>query len=631
MGLLEEVAEVWKQKFGDAVDDVKGDITDKIEDIEDYFKDKYYDVKDVLDNVEGAIFDFLTGEMGKDDFTPSPTDYNNMSSTVPMPTIKTKSAVNNDTNYKTDPEFSINRANYNLNRTAGDQTYYSGSKPRNYDYNVSTIGIESTVADNMSSSMGNSDKVQFSDPVDRTSVNLGEPKPSRAKSERALKESIGTSSIKKTEDNIQELTMRTVAQDPQKLRELLKENYENIQNGLLYPLYTEKSNELQLSAAKYDYQIIPNDPRLPYVSNLEDKLVRARASLGLQVHGNNNIARTVKYYMYNRYKVPDTNLAFNKMITHTFFTRPDLNLLIYNGSSNPAPNTNVMGNSEMEMLYYKNPELFKLLTDSVRAGDTNNFNLLLSNQVSSIDFKDETLKTKDYGKSWNDHSISYGNEYDGRQGGEINVTFDELQDLSVLLLIKIWMTYIENVSTGAWSPSYNLFGTGVSNNISDSYVYTRTLDYAASIYVFKVAPDGDEVLYWTKYYGVFPTSSGASALNWEKADGLGGGGKVTITFKYSFKRDMSPISLIEFNTNARVDGDTKSEAGFNIFLNQSGRPYVGVPYIESYLTSPYMEQDKSNNFGRSKIRLKFSNKVPLSDDSLYRSSYSNKGKNNFSY
>ena len=77
--------------------------------------------------------------------------------------------------------------------------------------------------------------------------------------------------------------------------------------------------------------------------------------------------------------------------------------------------------------------------------------------------------------------------------------------------------------------------------------YSKTLDYGASVYVFKCGPDGEDVLYWSKYYGVFPTNTGASALSWNLSDSIGDAPKLNIKFKYSFKRDMSPISLFEFN------------------------------------------------------------------------------------
>ena len=91
------------------------------------------------------------------------------------------------------------------------------------------------------------------------------------------------------------------------------------------------------------------------------------------------------------------------------------------------------------------------------------------------------------------------------------------------------------------------------------------------------------------------------------------------------KRDMNPISLLEFNHNARVDKDdikkgwipayTKDQAG-------STNPFVGTPYIEFVLTNPSFTGNNTVYKGqRASLRLKFLNdeKKHREDDVLYRS------------
>lgn len=428
-------------------------------------------------------------------------------------------------------------------------------------------------------------------------------------------------------------TSSNIWSDNDKRNELLKENQTLIQNNYSYPYYIKSSNDM--APAEYDYQIIPGDPRYPTMVTLEDKLKEARASLGIHVHGNNDIARAVKYNMYNRFKVPDHNLAFNKMTTHVFFTRPDLNLLdCYNGSI-LGPVSQIKNHSDTSLLYKMNPYLFRLLTDFKRCGDNNNFNMLLSQQVTSFDIMDEELSTTEVGKSWNGNSMMYGDSYSGKSAGDFSCSFTELQDLSIIMLMKLWITYIANVSTGAWSPSYDLHGSfthGLQNmNYSiyqdDSYAYTRTLDYAASVYVFKCAPNGEDVLYWTKYFGVFPTSTGSSALSWDIGTGIGESPKLNIKFKYCYKRDMSPVSLVEFNALSGVNYFNRSaEASFNPNYGHSSRPFVGAPFVE--LAIPYdggtgALGKNADMFGkpRAQVKLKFLQTADarLSDDLLYRS------------
>lgn len=432
---------------------------------------------------------------------------------------------------------------------------------------------------------------------------------------------------------IQEAKFPTAWEDPLKQRQMLNEDYENIQNSAGFPAfpYNYKRSDIGL-AAKYDYRIIPGDPRYSGSQSLEDKLRDARASLGIHVHGNNNIARAVKYYMYNRFKSPDTNLLFNRATTHVFFTRPDLNLLLFNDTDGKCiANQQAINHSESSMIYRRYPELFKLLTDYRRCKDANNFNMLLSQQVSSFDIIDETLTTNDVGKSWNDHNMIYGNSCDGKKAGEFSCNFIEVSDFSVITLLKLWITYIDNVSNGTWSPSYNLLSTNPnakpSKKIDDSYVYTKTLDYAASAYVFKCDPTGDNILYWSKYYGIFPVNTGASALSWNNEDPIGSSPKLNIRFKYCFKRDLSPISLIEFNHNANMSLGTY-ENSYNEEYAGSSRPFVGCPFVELKLASPSMRPNGVNYESEvTSIKLKFKHTSDniLTDDLLYRTNMTGNG------
>lgn len=431
------------------------------------------------------------------------------------------------------------------------------------------------------------------------------------------KKVIGTGSIKVDSSAIEGSVISTSFQNPARRRQILNEDVENIVNPSGFPRKIESAKGL--IAAKYDYQIVPADPHFQKVMTLEDKLQQVRVAFGIPVHGSNTIARAMKYYMYNRFKTPDRNLAHNKSVTHVFFTRPDLNILVPGGST---ANEQTLNNSETAMVWRRYPELFKLLTDAGRCGDSNNFNMLLSNQVTSFDIQDETLTQNKAGKSWNEYEMVYGDAYSGRTAGEFTCNFLETSDYSIINMLKLWITYIDNVARGAWSPSYELTGEG-SEYIDYSHVFSKTLDYAASAYVFKCGPDGEDVLYWSKYYGIFPLNTGAGSLAWDNNNPIGDGPKLSIRFGYSMKRDMSPISLVEFNNIANVptSGPIVSEASFNTNLGHSSRPYVGAPFIEMKLGDFVMEKDTVNRTrNRTEIRLKFQKYAndDLTDDLVYR-------------
>lgn len=419
---------------------------------------------------------------------------------------------------------------------------------------------------------------------------------------------------------------------PGRRHELMKDDESLIQNNYGFPYKVsdarygagdddkKKSKLASPKCAKYDYRIILDDPDLKKPTkrdgsdkrSFEDRLADARSILGLPVHGDPGLAKYMKMYMYNRYKVPDTNLALTKTFTYVFFTRPDLNIM--DGPSNA--NWQSRNHTDSALIWKTHPEVFKLLTDFRRCGDLDNFNLLLSNNVLSFQLDDEKISTKKAGGSWAEHEVMYGDQYTGRTAGEFSCTFEETSNFDIMTMTKLWITYIDLVGRGAWSPYYFTKDGGITvknRKTSWCHVYDRALDYGASVYVFVCGPDGSDILYWSKYYGVFPTSTGSSALSWNKSDPVGNVSNLNISFAYSCKKDLSPISLLEFNnasnvTEATVDkGGIRWMPGYDDKYGASTRPYVGSPYIEIDLGSPIMnggDVDRGQS-KQTKLRLKF--------------------------
>lgn len=425
--------------------------------------------------------------------------------------------------------------------------------------------------------------------------------------------SIGTKSIK-IDASIAPEKYPVIWEDKDARRQLLSDDTPNHQNahGFPYKLIAARG----VNAAQYDYRIQIGDDRYPLMKKIEEGLTKARAVLGIPVHGQKSIARLMKYYLYNRFRVPDINLNLSRTFTYVFFTRPDLNLLYHRGGAVDQVNRH----TEAAMLWRRNPELFKLLTDFSRCeGDTNNFNLLLSNQVLSFETNEETLKTTETNRSWASYNIPYGFAFDGRTSSEFTCSFRETCDFDIHNLIKLWMIYIDNVSRGEWKPSYNLFRKNKSEpevaepfiqetsltgqHLALSHVYTKTLDYAASAYVFKCGEDGSNVLFWTKYYGIYPLSSGSREMSWTAEDGVAGPQRLSIRFAYAYKRDMSPITLLEFNKTANVVDKKDSEYEKAFDQGYCSRPFVGSPFLELHFQEPISENGHFST--NSSIRLKF--------------------------
>jgi len=383
----------------------------------------------------------------------------------------------------------------------------------------------------------------------------------------------------------------TQANDQKKVKLMLNDEPSVIQNIYGYPARDTSANYTDMIPARYDYRIDLRDHRYGLNVRLEDQLQEARAAFGLPVHGSNDMAKLMKYYLYNRFKVPDTNLAHNRSFTHVFFTRPDLNILTGN-PINPTITPQCANHTESAMLWLRNPLIFKMLVDNKRCGDSNNFNMPLSNAIQSISVEDERLSHNESTANWNEYAMQYGDAYDGRTAGTLTITFLDDKILTIMNMLKLWISYIDNVARGAWVPAYQLLTTQAGKpHESWSHVFTKTLDYAASIYLFRVGEDGSDIIYWSKYYGIFPLSTGSSAMSWDISQTVGESPKLNIPFRYSYKKDFSPVSLLEFNAASNAtnyglyNNQVSYEEQWNSRYNHSHRPYTGAPFVQISMPS----------------------------------------------
>ena len=84
--------------------------------------------------------------------------------------------------------------------------------------------------------------------------------------------------------------------------------------------------------------------------------------------------------------------------------------------------------------------------------------------------------------------------------------------------------------------------------------YDRALDYAATLFDIVTNESGTKILYWCKYYGIFPVSATPSLTN--SNNGPITNVKTSATFRYMFKVENTNKALLEFNYNAGIVGKT---------------------------------------------------------------------------
>ena len=291
-----------------------------------------------------------------------------------------------------------------------------------------------------------------------------------------------------------------------------------------------------------------------------------------------------KINYYNRFKKALPEDILTRGFMHVFITRPDLNLITSNGNS---LRSQISKDSFFQYKWKQKPDLVRQLVKS--SGTDDNFMLFLSNKVESFTNQDESIKYADYGKTFQNHSIMLGKGiFDSLIAGTFEIKYTDTRDLDVLSLHKMWIQYISNVYHGSWDPK-------------TSYIWKKIIDYAVSLQVIVTAEDFETIIYWSKYYGVFPINVPYSALSWDSGN-LIIKPDFTITYGYSWREEWNPAELTELNMNCfknRAINSAQYIPTFNSNYGRAGTTWVGAPFVETIV-----DMDKKGGQYGSGVSLK---------------------------
>lgn len=223
-----------------------------------------------------------------------------------------------------------------------------------------------------------------------------------------------------------------------------------------------------------------------------------------------------------------------KGIPMVFVTTPMLNL----------SDQNINASSFFKYMSTNNSGLFSLLnyngfgsgeqTGQIGSYTTSPFIKLLSNRFVNIDIGDTTAQSKQYGETFYGYKMEVpGPIVESINGGQFSITFQETRDGAIMKIMKTWVEYMENLARGTMYTS-------------EEAKTQKILDYTCSVYYFLLDFDGQTIQYYTKYTGCTPTNIPYSNFSQEVA---GGHDAVTmsISFNFSFKEDMDPQILSDFN------------------------------------------------------------------------------------
>ena len=285
-------------------------------------------------------------------------------------------------------------------------------------------------------------------------------------------------------------------------------------------------------------------------------------------------AQTIVNHAYNRFQHPIADVEHRKAFRNLFFTRPECYIMCSEqpgthnrwGLSMQCENDDDIASSCSRM-----PHICKMLSPVYITGTfgTNfardNFNYLISNRVMGFSVPEETLSTADnVGRSVEGYTVTPGMHMESHQGGSFNVTFRDTKHLEVYEYFRIWMIYIAKRKRGLFEPPFarydyaNDFPVSFSSSLSSQDVafllhpYDRALEYTASLFDIVTNEANDRIIYWCKYYGIYPTGLSISGLSSDLGAAMASDITVDVTFRYQYKLPCVNKSLVEFNFNAGI-------------------------------------------------------------------------------
>lgn len=283
-------------------------------------------------------------------------------------------------------------------------------------------------------------------------------------------------------------------------------------------------------------------------------------------------ARSALITSYNRTRIPVADIEFRKAFRYIFITRPECYLM----AIGDQPSIQVLNDEDMSACWARYPHVLRALSPVYVTSTTTipkyaNWNWLLCNRVQGLTTGGTTLNLVDsMTKSVRGATVIPGKNITTMNGATLDLSFRDTKYFDVYEMLRIWMLYIHKRRTGSFFPSYN--GYHLQNNFitSPSHVdkltvsshmyngysylhpYDRALDYCASLYDIVTNETGTKILYWCKYYGIYPVNISNGALANDANMPLTGEAKITATFQYQYKRENIFKNLVEFNFNAGI-------------------------------------------------------------------------------
>jgi len=230
------------------------------------------------------------------------------------------------------------------------------------------------------------------------------------------------------------------------------------------------------------------------------------------------------YTSYNKFRLKSSNSDYAQTpVFYMFMTAPSLNM----------DGNNLSNSKFLQQMYtdLKGKKLLDMLSYGIEGKES--IMKMLTNRAGGFSLNDTSSQTRIIGETWTKLKQVYlAEDNDSRSAGTLTIEYSEKPGIPVTKLHKAWYEYAQGVRRGMFSPH-------------ETVLKQRAVDYQASIYFFLCAPDGETIEFFSKYTGVMPTAVPYSSFSGKKANG--DRIKLNIPYSYSYKEDLEPEILLDFN------------------------------------------------------------------------------------
>lgn len=297
-----------------------------------------------------------------------------------------------------------------------------------------------------------------------------------------------------------------------------------------------------------------------------------------------DLAKEKRFGMFDRVGILDATAKTISTKEYVFFTKPDLHIFDNETDKHGyALNPQLMNTPLFVDGFRRYKDVLAQLQSSIYLPNYHYnspfMNLLSNNIKSSIDLPaisaDDTATAANiYGTA-----ITYRDTSEKSDDAfEFNVEFEDTKYLEVYMLFKFYDEYERKKHDGIVSPIEN-------------YIKYRILHDQFSVYKFIVGEDGESLIYWAKFYGVYPKGVPRDVMNEVSDNKI----RFTVPFKCQFMDDMDPQILTDFSLLTNPNGTFKAVHSMHTVDPETGMgnlkfgtiPFISVDNINTDKATPY--------------------------------------------